>query len=190
LIAGVASIEHGIWLDDEAIEMMKARDVFLVPTLVAPLQVIRQAEANPGSMPPWAVEKAKQVVKDHMDSFRRAVDSGVKVAMGTDSGVGPHGENAEEIEIMTQLGMSPMDAIVATTSRAAELLRMDGQIGTVRAGSLADLILIDGDPLADIAILRDVDRVVMVMKGGAVFKDQSGIAAGTGSRSGVAAAGY
>jgi imidazolonepropionase-like amidohydrolase len=171
LVAGIASIEHGIWLDDEAIAMMKERDVFLVPTLVAPAQVVRQAEQDPASMPPWAVEKARKVMADHQDSFRRAVEAGVKVAMGTDSGVGPHGDNAEEIALMVANGMSPMDALVATTSRAAELLRMQDQIGTVQSGKLADLILVDGNPLDDVTLLQDRDRVVMVMKDGYVHKD-------------------
>ena len=96
----------------EAIEMMKRQSAFLVPTLVAPVQVIRQAELNPGSMPPWGVEKAKKVVEDHKASFRRAVEAGVKVAMGTDAGVGPHGENAEEITLMVENGMEPMQALI------------------------------------------------------------------------------
>lgn len=171
LIAGIASIEHGIWLDDEALSMMKERGVFLVPTLVAPVQVVRQAERDPASMPPWAVEKSHKVMADHKDSFRRAVEAGVKVAMGTDSGVGPHGDNAEEIALMVENGMSPMDALVATTSRAAELLRMQEQIGSVESGKLADLILIDGNPLDDVTVLQDRDRIVMVMKDGYVHKD-------------------
>ena len=95
--AGCKSIEHGIWLDDEAIAMMKANDVYLVPTLVAPLQVLRRAEAHPGTMPEYAVQKSRAVIVDHQASFSRAVAAGVKIAMGTDSGVGPHGENAEEL---------------------------------------------------------------------------------------------
>lgn len=169
ILAGVKSIEHGIWLDDEAIQMMKDRDVYLVPTLAAPVQVIRQAERDPSSMPPWGVEKARQVVQDHMDSFRRAAAAGVKVAMGTDSGVGPHGENAEELALMVAGGMTPMESIIASTSRAAELLRMQNEIGTIAAGKQADLILVDGDPLADITVLQH--GVSFVMKGGQVIKD-------------------
>lgn len=171
LLAGVKSIEHGIWLDDEAISMMKERDAYLVPTLVAPVQVLRQAERDPNSMPPWGVEKARKVVVDHQASFRRAVEAGVKVAMGTDSGVGPHGENAEEITLMTQNGMAPMEALLATTIRAAELLGMQDEIGTVEAGKLADLVLVEGDPLEDITVLQDRKRIVMVMKDGQVYKD-------------------
>lgn len=171
LLAGVKSIEHGIWLDDEAIDLMKERDAYLVPTLVAPVQVLRQAERNPASMPPWAITKARDVITDHQDSFRRAVEAGVKVAMGTDSGVGPHGENAEELPLMARGGMSPMDVIVSTTSRAAELLRMHDQIGTVEPGKLADLILVEGDPLDDLTLLQGPENIVLVMKDGQVYKD-------------------
>lgn len=174
ILAGVKSIEHGIWLDDEAIEMMKERDVYLVPTLVAPIQVIRQGERDPSSMPPWGVEKARMVAQDHLDSFRRAAAAGVKVAMGTDSGVGPHGENAEELAVMVEGGMTPMESIVATTSRAAELLRMQDQIGSIEPGKLADLILVDGDPLDDIRVLQG--GVSFVMKDGQVVKDVTRVA--------------
>ncbi len=168
--AGVKSIEHGIWLDDEAIQLMIAHDVYLVPTLVAPLQVVRRAEAKPGSMPEYGVRKARQVIGDHQESFRRAVAAGVNVAMGTDSGVGPHGENAEELALMVQYGMTPMQAIVATTRNAAHLLKVGDEIGTLADGKLADLILVRGDPLADIEVLRSHDNIVLVMQAGEIRK--------------------
>jgi imidazolonepropionase-like amidohydrolase len=171
LRAGVKSIEHGIWLDEEALALMKERSAYLVPTLVAPVQVLRQAEQNPGAIPAWAVDKARTVVKDHQESFRRAVEAGVKIAMGTDSGVGPHGENAEELVLMARHGMSPMQALMATTSRAAELLGMANRIGTVEVGKLADLVLVDGDPLDDLGVLQDRNRLVMVMKDGQLHKN-------------------
>lgn len=169
--AGCRSIEHGIWLDDEAIEMMKARDVCLVPTLVAPLQVIRRAEEKPGSMPATFVDKARKVVDDHRRSFSRAVDAGVRIAMGTDSGVGPHGENAEELTLMVQGGMSPMQAIVATTLGSARLLKLHRDLGTVEAGKLADLIVVAGDPLEDISILQNRDRIALVLQNGRIVKN-------------------
>ena len=172
--AGIKSIEHGIWLDDEAIEMMKARDVYLVPTLVAPLQVVRRAEANPGSIPDLYVKKAKEVTADHQASFTRAVEAGIKIAMGTDSGVGPHGENAEELERMVMGSMTPMQAIMATTSAGAKLLKVDQNLGTVEAGMLADLIAVSGDPLADISILKDRSRIGLVMQGGRIVKNLLG----------------
>src|SRR5262249_5668118 len=125
LEAGIASIEHGIYLDEEAIEAMLQRGVYLVPTLVAPQDVLELAAARPGLLPSYAVEKARQVMATHRASFRRAVEAGVKIAMGTDSGVGPHGGNARELALMVEHGMTPMQAIVATTRSAAELLHLD-----------------------------------------------------------------
>jgi imidazolonepropionase-like amidohydrolase len=171
IAAGVKSIEHGIWLDEEAIALMKQRDVYLVPTLVAPLQVIRQSERDGGAMPPWGVQKAHAVVNDHAESFRQAYEAGVKIAMGTDSGVGPHGENAEEMELMVDHGMSTMDAIISTTSRAATLLGVQDRLGTIEPGKIADVLLVDGNPLDNIGILRDTTKITMVMKDGQVFKD-------------------
>jgi imidazolonepropionase-like amidohydrolase len=170
--AGVASIEHGIYLDDEAIAMMIERGVYLVPTLVAPQDVIAMAEARPGLMPAYAVAKAREVIGAHRESFRRAVAAGVKVAMGTDSGVGPHGGNARELGLMVEHGMTPMQAIVASTRSSAELLRLDDRLGTLAPGKLADLLLVDGDPLADIHILADPTKLVLVVKGGAAVRGE------------------
>jgi imidazolonepropionase-like amidohydrolase len=167
LRAGVTSIEHGIWLDDEAIDMMLERDAYLVPTLKAPEDVIHVAEAKPGLMPAYAVEKSRAVLADHRASFRRAVEAGVKIAMGTDSGVGPHGENARELPLMAAHGMTPMQAIVASTRNAAELLRLDDKLGTLASGKLADVLVVAGDPLADIEAVADPARRALVLKGGA-----------------------
>ena len=166
--AGIASIEHGVYLDDEAIAMMIERGVYLVPTLVAPQDVLDIAEAHPNLMPPYAVAKARTMVAAHRASFRAAVAAGVKVAMGTDSGVGQHGGNARELGLMVQHGgMTPMQALVASTRSAAELLRLDDQLGTVAPGKLADLLIVDGDPLADVRVLEDRDRLALIVKGGA-----------------------
>ncbi len=168
LEAGIGSIEHGIYLDDEAIEMMVKNDVYLVPTLVAPLDVVALAEANLGLLPDYAIGKARSVIADHQASFRRAVAAGVKVAMGTDTGVGPHGGNARELGLMVRhSAMTPLDAIVASTRSAAELLRLDGELGTLAVGKLADLLVVEGDPLDDIDVLADRDRLALVVKGGA-----------------------
>ena len=105
----------GLLLDDEVIEDMKKHGTFLVPTLVAPLWVLRNAEKAPGSVLPQAIRKTKEVMEDHKASAARAIAAGVRVAMGTDSGVGPHGYNAEELQRMVECGMTPMQAIVATT---------------------------------------------------------------------------
>lgn len=173
LEAGIASIEHGIYLDDEAIQMMVDRGVYLVPTLVAPQDVIELAEARPGLLPPYAVEKAQQVIKTHRESFRRAVEAGVKVAMGTDSGVGPHGGNARELRLMVEHGgMAAMQAIVASTRSAAELLRLDDRLGTLAAGKLADVLVVNGDPLADMRVLEDTQNMLLVLKGGVAMREQ------------------
>lgn len=170
LEAGITSIEHGVYLDDEAIEMMLRRGVYLVPTLVAPQDVLELAEARPGLLPPYAIEKARQVMATHRASFRKAVEAGVKVAMGTDSGVGPHGGNARELALMVEHGLTPMQAIVASTRSAAQLLRMDDQVGTLAAGKLADLLVVDGDPLEDIGLLAAPERLALVVKGGAAVR--------------------
>ena len=144
--AGIRSIEHGIFLDDEAIDMMLQRGTWLVPTLVAPQGVIRAAEEG-AAIPDAALAKAREVISIHREAFRRAVGAGVKVAMGTDSGVTPHGRNLDELQLMVDGGMTPMQALVATTRSAAELMGLDGELGTLEAGKRADLVVVDGDPL-------------------------------------------
>ena len=170
VVAGVESIEHGIYLDEEICAEMKKRGTFLVATLVAPLWVIRRAEKDPSSLPPYAVRKAKEVAEAHTRAFRLAVELGVKIAMGTDTGVGPHGTNAEEIALMVENGLTPMQAIVATTKTAAECARVDKLVGTLEPGKRADLIGVRGDPLANIALFKEQSCVAFVMKDGAVHK--------------------
>jgi imidazolonepropionase-like amidohydrolase len=169
--AGVESIEHGIWLDEEVIEAMKERNTFLVPTLVAPVWVLRREERNPGSVLPQAVRKTKEVINIHHGSFRQAVESGVRIAMGTDSGVGEHGSNAEELALMVEGGMTPMQAIVASTKTAAECIHAEKDIGTLEPGKLADLLLVDGNPLDDITFLQDAARLLLIMQGSYVHKN-------------------
>src|SRR3989440_1301069 len=122
LLAGVVSIEHGIYLTDELIDLMLEKDAYLVPTLAAPLAVIKFSQDHPDLLPAVMALKAVSVVEAHQKSFRRAVEAGVKIAMGTDSGVGRHGENGQELQLMVENGMTPMQAILASTSQAAQLL--------------------------------------------------------------------
>ncbi len=143
--AGIRSIDHGIYLDDEAIEMMLARGTFFVPTLVAPLGVLEAADAG-APIPPGVVAKARAVVDVHREAFRRAVAAGVRVAMGTDSGVTPHGRNLDELALMARGGMRPADVLVATTRNAADLLDLSDELGTIESGKRADLVVLDGDP--------------------------------------------
>jgi imidazolonepropionase-like amidohydrolase len=161
--AGIRSIEHGIYLDDEAIDLMLERGTWLVPTLVAPRGVLDAADAG-ASIPEAAIRKAREVVEIHRDSFRRAVAAGVKVAMGTDSGVTAHGQNLRELVLMVEGGMTPAQALVATSRSAAELMRLDDELGTLEPGKRADLVVVDGDPL-DVATLAE--RVEAVYQDGA-----------------------
>lgn len=170
VVAGIESIEHGIYLDEEICAEMKKRGTYLVATLIAPLWVLRRAEKDPGSVPPYAVRKSKEVIVAHRRSFRMAVESGVRIAMGTDTGVGPHGTNAEEIALMVENGMTPMQAIVATTRTAAECARVGHLVGTIEPGKRADLIAVRGDPLADVGLFKDPGSVAFVMKDGVVHK--------------------
>jgi imidazolonepropionase-like amidohydrolase len=171
VLGGIDSIEHGIYLDEEVIEAMKQRGTFFVPTLVAPLWVMRRAESDPASVPPYALRKAREVAGDHEASFRLAVERGVRIAMGTDTGVGPHGTNAEELERMVAGGMTPMQAIVATTRTAAECSRLSHLTGTLEVGKRADLLGVDGDPLANINVLQHKDRLAVIVRDGRAFKN-------------------
>jgi imidazolonepropionase-like amidohydrolase len=170
VLGGISSIEHGIYLDEEVIDEMKKRGTYFVPTLVAPLWVIRRAENDPGSVPPYALRKAREVLADHQASFRLAVERGVRIAMGTDTGVGPHGTNAEELQRMVEGGMPPMQAIVATTRTAAECSRIAHLTGTLEVGKRADILAVDGDPLSDIKVLQDKHKLAMIIANGRAFK--------------------
>ncbi|MEZ5277883.1 MAG: amidohydrolase family protein [Opitutaceae bacterium] len=168
--AGVHSIEHGVYLDNEAIQLMLQHGTFLVPTLLAPLAVIETGEQR--GMPDHAIHKAREVLNAHKDSISRAHKAGVRIAMGTDAGVMPHGTNLRELGLMVDVGMTPMEAIVATTRTAAECLGWQDRVGTVEVGKLADIVIAKKDPLQDIRSLEDQDNIVLVMKGGDVVKDR------------------
>jgi imidazolonepropionase-like amidohydrolase len=165
---GVRSIEHGIFLDEEAIEMMLQRGAWLVPTLHAPRAVIAAADAGL-PIAEAQVQKARFVAEAHVDSVRRAHEAGVRIAMGTDCGVGPHGTNLDELPLMVEAGLSPLEALHATTGSAAELLDVAGDRGTLRPGQRADLVVVDGG--AD-----DVDRLAQRVR--AVYLDGEQVSAG------------
>jgi imidazolonepropionase-like amidohydrolase len=160
---GIRSVEHGIFLDDEAIAMMLERGTWLVPTLVAPHAVL-EAAAGGARVPPESLRKAEEVVGYHADSFARAVAAGVRVAMGTDSGVGVHGTNLTELELMAKGGMAPLEVWRATTSSAAELMGLGDELGALEPGKRADVVLLAGDP-TDLGDLKA--RIRGVWKDGA-----------------------
>lgn len=162
--AGIRSIEHGIYLDDEAIQMMLDAGTYLVPTLIAPQGVLDAVDRGV-EVPAYALEKAAQVVEVHRMSVSRAIEAGVKLAMGTDAGVTPHGENLNELPLMESLGMTTSEVWEASTRVAAELMGVEADVGTVEAGKLADLVVWDGSEI-DVANLRS--RVDQVIQGGIV----------------------
>ena len=168
--AGIHSIEHGIYLDDEAIELILEHGTFVVPTLLAPVSVVEIAEAT-GDMPEYGVRKARETIEIHRDSIAKAYQAGVKLSMGTDAGVMPHGTNLRELGLMASIGMSPMETIVATTKVAAECLGWQDRIGTLEAGKLADLVITKTDPLQDLRSLEKPENIVVVMKDGKIEKD-------------------
>jgi imidazolonepropionase-like amidohydrolase len=167
--AGIRSIEHGVYLDDEAIAMMLEAGTWLVPTLSAPASVIEAAK-NGVQLPDGVLAKAEAVVEAHNASFAAAVAAGVKIAMGTDSGVGPHGSNLRELALMAAGGMAPADVLVATTQSAAELLGVEAESGTLTPGKRADIVVVDGDPF-DFAGLKD--NIRSVYQGGRKVRDRA-----------------
>lgn len=166
---GVSSVEHGYQITDEAIELMLQKDIVLVPTLSAALRV-----PDPARVPDYLYQKKVRwsaIAREHVS---KALAAGVKVALGTDSGVCPHGRNLKELGHLVELGLDPMDAIVAGTRNGAELLRLDDHLGTVEAGKLADLVITEVDPLTEIDRLGDPVSIGAVLQGGRLVKDLTG----------------
>jgi imidazolonepropionase-like amidohydrolase len=150
---GVRSIEHGMLLDDEAVDLLKQHGTYWIPTL----------SVYAAGLDADKTDFTRRIVDNHRKSFQKALAQGVKVVFGTDAGAIAHGTQAAEFGRMVDYGMKPLEAIRAATTVAAELLRMEGQIGTLTPGAYADIIAVDGNPLEDIAALQ---RVRFVMKGG------------------------
>jgi imidazolonepropionase-like amidohydrolase len=169
--AGVDSIEHGTYLDDESIRLFKQREAegkkcYHVPTLLAAQTVFDHAHES-GYYLPMVARKALLVGPQAKEMFRKSHEAGVRIAFGTDTGVSPHGENAREFKLMVDGGMTPMEAITAATMTASELLGLEKEIGTLEPGKSADVISVSGDPVKDIS---ELERVKFVMRGGAVIK--------------------
>jgi imidazolonepropionase-like amidohydrolase len=170
--AGIYSIEHGIYVDDACIEAMLKKGTWLVPTLLAPRAVVEAAD-HTKNMPEWGLRKAREVIDIHRENIARAYRAGVKIAMGTDCAVGPHGTNLRELALLCEIGMSPMEAIQASTGRAAELMQWQDRVGSLEAGKLADVVIVGQDPLANIATLSDPSNIHAVLQGGKFVKQTS-----------------
>jgi imidazolonepropionase-like amidohydrolase len=164
--AGVTSIEHGTFMNDEIMRAMKKRGTYYVPTILAGVTVAELSQKD-DFLPPIVRPKAAEVGPQIKGTFARAYAGGIKIAFGTDSGVSAHGENAREFELMVECGMPPMKAIQASTMEAAKLLRIADRLGSVEKGKIADLVAVDGDPIASISLLKDIR---FVMKDGVVYK--------------------
>jgi imidazolonepropionase-like amidohydrolase len=165
--AGVNSIEHGTFLDDEALDMMKQHGTYLVPTLMA-VQGLQEQLDRGLYLPPAIALKARMAIAQIRMTFQKAIAKGVYVGLGTDAAVYPHGRNAEEFHQMTDLGMKPIDALKAGTSVDAELLGISDRVGTLEANKLADIVAVLGNPVENI---RQTEHVIFVMKEGVVYKN-------------------
>lgn len=170
LQAGVTSIEHGVFLDERCIELMVKTDATLVTTVSVPLGIPHMKEV----LPPHLYEKGVQCAEAVLRSMEMAREAGIRIALGTDfsnTKNSPYANNGKEFVSMVKAGLTPMEAIVAGTKNAAHLMKMEDKIGTLEAGKLADIVIVDGNPLADIAVLAHKDNVKVVMKDGIVEKN-------------------
>ncbi len=161
--AGVRTIEHGIYLDDEAVEMMLERGVYLSATLAAPKMIVAFGEA--AGIPTYMVDKSKRAMESHLKSFELAYRAGVKIGCGSDAGTpfNPHDDLVTELDLMRQCGMSPLEVLQAATLVSAQALKLEADLGTLVPGKWADLMVVEGDPLHDLEVLR---RPVLVFKEG------------------------
>ena len=173
--AGAGSIEHGCYLaeDPDLLKMMADKNIFFVPTYEI-------YEFHSTVSAPHMIVRAEALMDVHRESLHKAAEADVKVVAGTDAGGYVHGDNAREVEILVERGMSNMPAIQACTGLAAECAGLEKEIGTLEAGKLADLLVLDGDPLRDIAVLRDREKIKLVMKGGETFVNKLGATVPTG----------
>jgi len=165
--AGVDSIEHGTFLDDEALEMMKQRGTYLVPTLMA-VQGLQEQLDKGIYIPPAIALKARMAIAQIRATFQKALAKGVNIGLGTDAAVYPHGRNTEEFHQMVDLGMKPTDALKAGTSADAQLLGIADRLGTLEPNKIADIVAVPGNPVENI---RQTEHVIFVMKEGVIYKN-------------------
>ncbi|MDD3753081.1 MAG: amidohydrolase family protein [Methanobacterium sp.] len=169
LNAGIRSIEHGTYLDEECIQLLLEKDAWLVTTQLAHWNNLDLLEA--GKLPDFSEEDSYKVAMNSHKNMKKAYEAGVKIVMGTDSGIAPHGQNLRELEFLCNIGMTPMEAIQAGTKKAAELLGMEDKIGTLEKGKLADVVVSKTNPLDDIKSLGNPENIIMVMKEGQIYKN-------------------
>lgn len=165
--AGVASIEHGSFIDDEGIALMKQKGTYLVADIYNDDYIL--AEYSKLGFPQKIIDKEKLVGRTQRENFQKAVKAGVKVAFGTDAGVYPHGDNAKQFFYMVKFGLTPVHALQSATINAADLIGVKDKIGSISLGKFADIIAVDGDPQADITILEK--KLTFVMKDGVIYKN-------------------
>jgi imidazolonepropionase-like amidohydrolase len=170
LRAGMDTIEHGVAIDEEAINLFHEKKAALVPTFSAPFHILEKGARS--GIPDFVIEKTKRVKATHIESAQRAYEAGVSIGMGTDAGTpfNVHGENLKELELMMQLGFTAMEAIIAATRTAAEILGLGERIGTIEKGKLADFVVVDGNPVKEIKLLQKRDKILAIMKEGRFFK--------------------
>lgn len=165
--AGITSIEHGILLDDEAMDMMAEAGTYLVPTLVSGYNMLQRVD----QLPLHVLEKERAAAELHKKAVRRAYERGVKLSFGTDCGTpgSRHGKQAKEFELMVESGVSPVDTLLSATRNAAAMMKWDKQVGTIEMGKYADIVAFDKSPLEDMTVMMDC---AFVMKGGVVYKGE------------------
>ncbi len=170
LRAGIDSIEHGVYLDEETISLMVKRDVPLVPTISALYHIENKGIA--AGIPAFAVDKTLRVKPFHLESVRMAREAGVRVVMGTDAGTpfNVHGENLGELQRLVEVGYSPMEALESGTRIASQVLGLENELGTIEEGKLADLVVVDGNPLDEVGLLLKTEAIRLVMQGGKLVK--------------------
>lgn len=166
--AGVASIEHGSFLNDEGIRLMKEKGTYLVADIYNDDYIL--SEYSKMGVPQKIIEKEKLVGRTQRENFQKAAKAGVKIAFGTDSGVYPHGDNAKQFFYMVKYGLTPVQAIQAATINAADLIGVKDKVGSISSGKLADIVAVDGDPQQDITVIEK--KLIFVMKDGKVYKNQ------------------
>jgi imidazolonepropionase-like amidohydrolase len=170
LRAGIDSIEHGVFLNEEAISFMVKHDVPLIPTISAMYHIL--SKGVEAGIPAFAVDKTLQVKPFHVNSIRMGREAGILIAMGTDAGTpfNLHGLNLGELKRLVELGYSPQEAIESGTRVASQVLGMEKELGTIEEGKLADLVMVKGNPLKDIGLLQMEEAILLVMQGGKVVK--------------------